>query len=200
MEIEPVISGDKPTVLIHNILINCGYVESAQHATVICQNHNGFSDPEEALIHLHQVLKAAYIEALRNHDHYHNTNRASEAIKDYNSPQNREFTDNFASWIVEWCGSDNDNSPGGYEPWQVMDDYGWQIPGIITTGMMIDITEKGEHLLASEQQIRNHIKAFRGEFVPLNGSDTWPMHSDLRMYVLTVGEVKPKPIPSWSKK
>lgn len=192
MEIEPVIASDKPTLLVHNVLINCGYVESARHATTICQHGYGFSDPEEALMHLHKVLKAAYIEALRSYDYYDKTNKADEAEKQFSEPQEEDFTEEFATWIADWCGSDNDGSPGGYEPWQVMEGNSWQIPGRLVTGMVIEIVENGEKLLANPEEIKRHVAAFRGEYFPTHGSNSWPLSSDLRMYVVTVGEIKAK--------
>lgn len=192
MEIEPVISSDKPTVLVHNVLINCGYVESARHATVICQHRFGFSDPEEALMHLHKVLKAAYIQTLYEYDRYDKTSKGKEAEAQFNEPQSDDFTEEFARWISEWCGSDNDGSPGGYEPWQVMESNDWQIPGSLTTGVVIDIYESAEYILANPELIKKHIEAFKGIYHPTHNSNSWPLTSDLRMYVVTVGEIKPK--------
>lgn len=192
MELDPVISSDKPTVLVHNVLINCGYVETARHATVICQHRFGFSDPEEALMHLHKVLKAAYIEALRDYDHYNTIKKADKADAQFDGPQDESFTEEFAEWISEWCGSDNDGSPGGYEPWQVMEANDWEIPGRLTTGMVIDIYENGEHILANPDLIKQHVGAFKGIYYPTHSSNSWPLTSDLRMYVITVGEIKPK--------
>lgn len=186
MELEPVISSDKPTVLVHNVFINCGYVESARHATVMCTHRLGFSDPQEALLHLHKTLKAGFVEACQEYNYY--------------NPCGEDGEEQLAEWINEWCGSDNDGSPGGYDPWEVMQAYDWDIPGHLTTGMVIEIVENGGELLSSERLIKNHIKAFRGEYVPYRDGEDWPLTSDLRMYVVTVGEIKPKPINRPEKK
>ena len=183
---EPVVGRFEPDLRVYNVLINCGYVESARRATVICRHRGGFDTPEEALIHLHESLQRAFTEACQPHNYY--------------KPFQKEGpVQALAEWISEYCGSDNDGAPGGYEMWEVLQGCGWELPGELVTGLIIELRENGAHILSSKQLAINHCRAYRGVYIPDEHHVDWPMTSDLNIYVLTVSKVK-KRIPKKPKK
>jgi hypothetical protein len=180
MKTEPVVGRSEPDLRVYNILINCGYVEHARHATLIARHWEGFDTPEEAMIDLHKSLKKAFEEACKEYNHY-------IPVVEQGNPGA-----GLAEWISEYCASENDGSPGGYEPWEVLQGYGWDFPGRLVTGLVIEITENGEHVLSTEENVLNHCKAFKGEYVKYRDDCDWALTTDLDMFVLTVSKVEPK--------
>lgn len=178
-------SGDAD-LRVYNVIVYCGYVESARHAPLIFQNYAGFSDAKEALIHLHDSLAASLNQCIEWGDWKKIDPKSS--FYDYPKSTNLDVLE----YIDQLQPSDNDQQPAGYGMWKELNGYGWTFPGDLVTGVCVTIVENGASFLADKKHIENQWKAFHGEYIPTcSGLCIYP---DFELNVLMVSSIPRKAI------